>query len=148
MRLSGPEGSSPAPTTFLVLAKCGSYRRPELRTASVDAKMAAKGVKMMILRILGLAVVASLLTTSLLATSLLTTSAHATKGKCRSYVKMPVSVALSTGRAFAVANSRFTSGQNRLRGELGPHQYVYLPVWSRDCRLRVIAHRRGRTNKR
>ena len=92
----------------------------------------------MTLRILGLAVVASLMATS----------AHATIGKCRSYVKMPISVALSTGKAFAVANSRFAFQPNRLRGQLGPHHYVYLPVWSRDCRQRVITHRRSRTIKR
>ena len=96
-----------------------------------------KGVRIMTLRILGLAVVMSLMATS----------AQAAAGKCRTYMKVPISMALSSGKAFAVANNRVAFQPSWLRGQMGPHHYAYLPVWSRDCRKKVL-QRRGRTVRR
>ena len=53
----------------------------------------------------------------------LTTPAYAFGDHCRRYVRVPVTVALSTGKAAALLYSRFYD-HNRFRGRIGPHHYA------------------------
>ncbi len=69
------------------------------------------------------------------------TQADATGFKCRTYVPMPISMAVSTANGFVLASS-ITYRPTRLRGAMGPHHYAALPYRKRGCRTKV-AHRRG-----
>ena len=65
----------------------------------------------------------------------LVTPVHAFGSKCRHYVNVPITVALSTGKAAALLYSRFYN-HNRLRGQMGPHHYARLYDPRRKCRTR------------
>ncbi len=82
-----------------------------------------------------------------LVASLMGTQAEARGAKCRVYVKVPISMAISSAKAFAVLQNRVALQRNPLRGELGPHHYAYYPVFRPGCRTKV-AHRARRTHKR
>ena len=82
-----------------------------------------------------------------LVASLVSTQVEARGGSCRAYVKVPISKAISSAKAFAVLKNRVALQRNPLRGELGPHHYAYYPVFRRGCRTKV-AHRARRTYKR
>ncbi|MDA7948126.1 MAG: hypothetical protein MPJ78_11700 [Hyphomicrobiaceae bacterium] len=88
-------------------------------------------------RVLGIALGAAFLA------SLMSSPAEARGAACRTYVKVPISMAISSAKAFAVLKNRVALQRNPLRGELGPHHYAYYPVFNPRCRYKV-AHRGGR----
>ncbi len=49
--------------------------------------------------------------------------AHAFGDGCRHYVRVPVTVAVSTGKAAALLYNRLYD-HNRFRGHIGPHHYA------------------------
>ena len=85
----------------------------------------------------------SLSVVAITATGLLVTPAHAFGSKCRHYINVPITVALSNGKAAALLYSRFYN-YNRLRGHMGPYHYARLYDPRRTCRTR---HSRDRTLK-
>ena len=62
-------------------------------------------------------------------------SAQAFGSKCRHYVSVPVSVAISSGRAAALFYGRFYD-HNRFRGRLGPHHHARLLHPVRKCHVK------------
>ena len=52
--------------------------------------------------------------------------------KCRQYVNVPISMAISSGRAAALFYGRFYD-HNRFRGRMGPHHYARLLHPVRKC---------------
>ena len=79
--------------------------------------------------------------------SLVSSPAEARGTKCRTYVKVPISMAITSAKAFAVLKNRVALQRNPLRGELGPHQYAYYPVFRPGCRTK-FAHRSRRSVRR
>ena len=80
-------------------------------------------------------------------TSLMSSPAEARGYKCRTYVKVPISMAISSAKAFAVLKNRVALQRNPLRGELGPHHYAYYPVFNPRCRVK-IAHQSRKSRRR
>ena len=66
------------------------------------------------------------------ALSFLATSAYSFGDRCRHYVGVPVTVALSNGKAAALLYSRFYN-HNRFRGNMGPHQRAVVLHPRRKC---------------
>ena len=64
--------------------------------------------------------------------TLLATSAFAFGDKCRHYVRVPITVALSNGKAAALLYSRFYD-HNRFRGNMGPHHRALVLHPRRKC---------------
>ncbi len=79
--------------------------------------------------------------------SLMSSPVEAGGSKCRTYIKVPISMALSKAKAFAVLKNRVALQRNPLRGELGPHHYAYYPVFNPRCRTK-FAHRSRRAVRR
>ena len=71
---------------------------------------------------------------------LLVTPVHAFGSKCRHYTNVPITVALSNGKAAALLHSRFYN-YNRLRRHMGPHHYARLYDPRRKCRTRHSRYR-------
>lgn len=71
------------------------------------------------------------------------TPAHAFGDNCRQYVRVPMTVAVSTGKAAALLYNRLYD-HNRLRGHIGPHHYAKVLHPQRKCAKR---HKRRRSLK-
>ncbi len=82
----------------------------------------------------------SLSATAIIVTIFLANPVHAFGSKCRQYVSIPTTVAISNGKAVALLNSRFYN-YNRLRGHFGPHQNARILHPTRKCSTRRSRYR-------